>query len=280
MRYVRADLGTAPGILWCGHDITLFDGHLDFIQANEKWAVFLYQHDGVVQLDRHALPFRSGDLLIVPPGSRVCHARVGSGTPHFWMQFTLPGCGYVMALPALSSLHQRDIDRFINATKEVWRTTHHAKAVIWSLLWELSASEGVLRENADVYLAEDWIRRNIDRPFTLAEMARELDMPKSSLTRLFQVEHRMTIKQFIQDVRVREAVRLLGSTDTPIKSVALAIGIGNAQQFNKLIRGVVGLSPREIRNRGITRASGATSDHLHMSDPGLVSDEPGASENG
>lgn len=247
MRYVLADLWAPPTKLWCGTESALHEQQRDLIQPLDRWGLYLYLYKGVVQLDRHLHPFAPGDVLLARPGSRVRYAHSGEGLPHYWIHFDLPGKGAMVSLPTFLSLDRRDQGRFDTAVRKIWESDRRVKAFVWSFLWEISQPESSYRSNTDIYRAEEWITHNIGRPFTIAEMCRELDIPATTLARMFQAEHRTTVKQYVRDTRIRECVRLLTTTDMPLKAIASRVGILNAQQFNKYVRNSVGLSPTQIR---------------------------------
>lgn len=248
MKYVLADLWASPTKLWCGTESALHEQQRDLIQPLDRWGLYMYLYKGIVQLDRHLYPFVPGDVLLARPGSRVRYAHSGEGLPHYWIHFDLPGKGAMVTLPTFFSLDKNDLNRFDSAVRKIWESDRRVKAFVWDFLWEISQPESHFRSNSDIYRAEEWILRNIGRPFTIKEMSKALDLSTTSLARMFQSEHRVSIKQFIRDTRIRECVRLLTTTDLPIKSIANQIGILNAQQFNKYVRNSVGLSPTKIRN--------------------------------
>ena len=62
-----------------------------------------------------------------------------------------------------------------------------------------------------------------------------------------RAEHGVTPQEFIMQRRVREAARLLKTTQMAPKLVADAVGIPNLQHFNKVMRMRTGASPRAFR---------------------------------
>ena len=57
----------------------------------------------------------------------------------------------------------------------------------------------------------------------------------------------MTITEYISSVRIEHAKNLLATTSAPIGSIALNVGIDDANYFTRIFKKFVGMSPTEYR---------------------------------
>lgn len=247
MRHIQANLGSPPDFLLVGDGDLRYDRQ-EWIQAADRWTIITYSHSNVVHLNVHSYPVTPRSMIIVSPGTRAGHSKIDDGTWHKFATFTLPSPDRDrVALPIISELSDQDDARWQRASDYVGQSNRKAISFVWNLLWSLSEDNSVIRRNSVLYEAEDLIRRGIDRQFKVADLCRTLDVPERTLLRIFQIEHGMSVQQFVREVKLREAIRLLVDSDLPIKAVASRVGITDLQHFNKLIRSKVGVAPTTLR---------------------------------
>lgn len=249
MRYWRANLGTHPKSIYIG-ERELSEGELEWTQPDNLWCMYLYLHSGLLTVNNRSYPYKPGMISVIAPGTRASHTKYSTGTYIFYLSFDLPGKGSVdVALPALTThpAYEHVMLTFRAAIRSAQKHLEQAYAVIWNTCWTISQPIHVLRENVQLYAAEDWIRKNLHRQFQVQELAQVLDLSPSSLLRLFKSEHGTTAIEYVRYQRVQAARRLLAQTSMPIKKVASQVGIHNPQQFNKLLREYTGMSPSMYR---------------------------------
>ena len=98
--------------------------------------------------------------------------------------------------------------------------------------------------------ALEWIEHHLDQPFTVAELARTMNVGRTALSRLFRGHLNISVARHIRQLRVRRAQAMLTQTDLPIKVVAIRSGLSDPHHFNKMIRRTLGASPTAIRKGG------------------------------
>jgi AraC-like DNA-binding protein len=117
-----------------------------------------------------------------------------------------------------------------------------------------SANEYVRRRLSKVV---DLVSQRFAEEIPLAEVAAHAAMTPSSFSRFFHREMGRTLTDYIAEVRLSAAKRMLLDTDMLIGDVAERSGFGNLSHFNKRFRDQEGMSPREFRRRyapGVTAA--------------------------
>ena len=96
---------------------------------------------------------------------------------------------------------------------------------------------------------KSWIVQNLDQEFELADAANLVGMSAKSFSRFFRKNTGKTFVQFVIELRVGLACRLLGQTDASVSEVCYAAGFRNLSNFNRQFRERKHLSPREFRSR-------------------------------
>lgn len=253
-KYQLADLKSPPSPLYIYWDPEFPQGLDDWIQALDLWLVIAYGCHAVAHVNTQSIAVEPGDCVLFPPSCRGGHSVVPDVASHYRVVFGLKGGGERVALP----LHAKPYAGWLEGLDRAYRSmafgNAHSQSYVWSLLWQISAPESAYRSRAELHEAEEWISSHLGEQFHVGEVAEAVGLSERTLTRLFRAEHQSSVAQFIRDRRIREAVRLLTTTDLPLKQVARRIGIESSQRFYGLIRDAVGVSPSEIRRR--SEASG------------------------
>ena len=84
---------------------------------------------------------------------------------------------------------------------------------------------------------------------SLSTLQRELGMTESKISSVFKKACGTTFKKYLNQIRLREAKRLLEQTDRQIMEVAYSVGYGNVSHFNKVFKTSEGCAPNEYRKK-------------------------------
>lgn len=95
----------------------------------------------------------------------------------------------------------------------------------------------------------DNMRRRLDEPLRIADLARIAAMSERTFLRRFQATTGMTPADWLTRVRVDRARELLESTALSIEYIAAQTGLGMATTMRHHFRQKVGVSPSEYRKR-------------------------------
>lgn len=104
------------------------------------------------------------------------------------------------------------------------------------------------RQDARVAGACDFIRENLSRPFTVADVARHCNVSASRMAHLFQHQMGVGIMHWRNDLRMQQARRLLLDSSESVAEIAYRVGYGDPSQFSKYFAKHIGVGPREFRN--------------------------------
>jgi AraC-like DNA-binding protein len=83
---------------------------------------------------------------------------------------------------------------------------------------------------------------------TVVEMARRLSMDKAYFSRFFKEVYKVSPKQYCQQLRMKEAARLLIASELQISEIAYKLGFFDPFHFSKIFKNHTGLTPRIYRN--------------------------------
>jgi transcriptional regulator GlxA family with amidase domain len=93
----------------------------------------------------------------------------------------------------------------------------------------------------------DWILANLDKPHTVATLARRANMSARTFARRFVDETGTTPMQWVTDQRVLYARRMLEETDLDIDRIADRSGFGTATLLRHHFRRIIGVTPSDYR---------------------------------
>lgn len=95
------------------------------------------------------------------------------------------------------------------------------------------------------------IERNIsNQEYTVDQMAADIALSRSNLYRRMQAMLGITPNEFLRNVRLKHAARLLTETDMPVSKVSLAVGFNSPRYFSQYFRKMFGVTPSEYGQRG------------------------------
>ncbi|WP_058309059.1 helix-turn-helix domain-containing protein [Gracilibacillus massiliensis] len=94
---------------------------------------------------------------------------------------------------------------------------------------------------------EEYIDIHFSEDSTIAGIAKKLHAHPSHLMRTFKKEKNMTISQFRNERRLKEAKELIMHSHLTITEIALMVGFSNVQYFTKLFKEKEGKTPKSFR---------------------------------
>lgn len=108
-----------------------------------------------------------------------------------------------------------------------------------------SHSSPVLPEK--IIRAIRFVKKSYPEPLLLGDVAAEVGLSRERLSRLFHQTIGITFSEYLNEVRLTEARRLLSSERNKITEIAFACGFQSISQFNRRFRASEGMSPSQYR---------------------------------
>lgn len=103
------------------------------------------------------------------------------------------------------------------------------------------------RESRRVSKVKDYIDQHYAEPIRLEDLAALVMMSPSALSRFFKHHAGRGPMDYIIDVRVGSAARMLVDTATSISEICYACGFNNLSNFNRTFKARRGYTPRDFR---------------------------------
>lgn len=92
-----------------------------------------------------------------------------------------------------------------------------------------------------------YIQRNIMQDITLRSIAQACACSESTVSHLFKEYTNQSVKKYIMNLRMKQAEKLLLTSDLPITNIALLCGFSNSNYFSTAFRKTHDMSPAEYR---------------------------------
>ncbi|OKP96423.1 AraC family transcriptional regulator [Paenibacillus sp. P46E] len=93
----------------------------------------------------------------------------------------------------------------------------------------------------------NWIEEHYQEEVNLAQLAAETHLSKSYVSRVFHQETGGRLVDYLTARRIKQACRLLATTDMPVEQIGIKVGFPNASYFNQLFKRVLGTTPLKYR---------------------------------
>lgn len=92
-----------------------------------------------------------------------------------------------------------------------------------------------------------FILENSSRSISLDEVAEQAFMSKEAFCRFFKLRTRKTFTQYLQQLRITEAKKLLLETDLGISQISYQVGFQTLSHFNKTFKSLTDQTPKSWR---------------------------------
>ena len=108
------------------------------------------------------------------------------------------------------------------------------------------------------------IGENMDNAdYTVDKLAADIGMSRASLYSKTQNLLGITPNDFMRNVRLKHAARLLEETDTPVSQISLMVGFQTSRYFSQRFKEMFGVTPSEYRgNTPVSQSTKTTSEQL------------------
>ena len=95
----------------------------------------------------------------------------------------------------------------------------------------------------NIYQIEEYIRQNFRQNLTLKEIAKHFYMHPAYIGQLFLKKFGLSFNEYLQQLRIREAQRLMETSALKIHEIALEVGYNNYHSFLDNFKKYTGSNP-------------------------------------
>ena len=136
------------------------------------------------------------------------------------------------------------------------KNVNELKIIVNSMLQKVIEDNVDAANNTIVTKIINHIKENYRCDLTLEMIAHTFRFNSSYISRLFKEQTSRNFTEYLMLIRMKEAKRLLRSTNLTIKKISEACGYNNPQYFSTIFKKLVHLSPLEYRHEMILYSSG------------------------
>lgn len=111
----------------------------------------------------------------------------------------------------------------------------------------LNASGSFPEKNPEIRAAVIYLEKNYQYDITLSDIAAAVAISPGYLAKLFKEYRNQTVMDFLERIRIEQALKLLKETRCSIKEIAGRVGYKDPNYFSKVFKKVTNSSPTEIR---------------------------------
>lgn len=95
--------------------------------------------------------------------------------------------------------------------------------------------------------AETWARANLDRAFTIEEMARSTALSPRTFARRLSTICGMSPGRFVQRVRIESAINMLAGSAHSVEEISRRVGYADASTLRRILKRETGSAPSRFR---------------------------------
>lgn len=229
---------------------------------NTPYSRFYFILDGrfyIVTEDGEKIYFEAGKAYLIPAGLSY---RFGCDAPmkHVYFHFQLcafdkidllNGINRPISLEYKSIYSAEELGRL--ALSENFADCFKMETELRKTLCDILTSNGIELEkneySTEIKNAISYIEKNLSISLGIAEIAKEVNLAKSTLTRRFREETGMSVGEYIDKMIMFRAERALLSTNATILEISEQFGFCDQFYFSRRFKEKYGISPREYRKK-------------------------------
>ncbi len=237
----------------------------------------LFIHAGEISIEINAsdpITVRKGQGVLIFPETSFCgesvteqtkasvhhfalHKATAGSSQSILQQFAGRKRGFEFLDTAGNSLIDRDLDRSLRLREQP--SNELTQAMQGNLLCLAFAQLQVASKSVPSSSARKtqillrklvaWLSDNVAQSFSVDEMASKIALSGSHLRRIFRAEYGIGPAQFFQEMKMREARRLLRESALPIKAISNQLGFTDLAHFYRSFKKHTQMAPAEYRDR-------------------------------
>lgn len=94
----------------------------------------------------------------------------------------------------------------------------------------------------------DFVINNYEKSISLDKAAQIANLSTTAFCRFFKERTRKSFTEFVNEVRIGEACKLLANNDLNISQICYEVGYNNISNFNRKFKVITSLTPKEYRS--------------------------------
>lgn len=245
----------------------LENSSLEFVYRNPTNVIHLFEYHGSIMIDSEVIKIEPGDITTIQsgsiyaiqspsPGRHWCVHYYDTPNEHAPMlelpRHTRLGNSWVLyreQFQFISNLHNGSLLRSEMSPRAL-EASFRLKSMFLGLL---NHRENTVRGKRGAIVLDwdeiiQWIDQHLAETICIGSLSKLANISPASFSKKFREAHGAPIQQFITHRRINKAKSLLETTTLTIYETGAAVGITDAQYYNKQFRKLTGMSPTQYRD--------------------------------
>lgn len=266
-------LNSSIYITWTGHSHSPASYSVGPRILDTYSLVFVISGKGYLKTGVHKLEtLNHGDLFVLYPKEKHhYYADLENPWELMWISFNGTLCetllqdvglsrkSYILTNILTHSI-QRTVQTIINALGNTTDTNRLCATgqlyLLFAYLKQITEvneqRSEALEQDSCVWKAIRFIEQNYYLDIDVDMLCEHVNYSRSYLSRTFKAETNMSIPEYINKIRVQNAITLLKDTKMPVKEISMMVGMKDSFYFSKLFKKITGQTPREFRKNHST----------------------------
>jgi AraC-like DNA-binding protein len=122
-----------------------------------------------------------------------------------------------------------------------------AKSKEYKLLSEIEMVGAGLKDSERMHLVFDYVVKNFKNKVNLSEISTITKFSEAAFCRFFKERTKKTFSQFVNEIRISHACKLLKESDMTILEIGFESGFNNLSNFNRQFKLLKGENPKTFR---------------------------------
>ncbi|MBE6072656.1 MAG: helix-turn-helix domain-containing protein [Clostridium butyricum] len=228
---------------------------------------FIIDGEGTLEINNMTYSVHKNQLFIIPAGEVSTYmASYEHPWTYCWIGFlgiqsnhyiqsilNYRGSDYVFDCQD-TSYYMDKIKTILDFSNNKLSSLLKINGVMYDIIGNLLEESGVdFIDNFDISIESQAIRYmdlHYYDDIQITDVADYLGVHANYLTNIFKKKYHITPKQYLIDLKIRKAKKMLLETDYPIYIIASSVGYSDPLAFSKYFRKKTNLSPKQFRERG------------------------------
>ena len=227
---------------------------------------FVLYGKGELHINEHIFQLSAGDVFLIPAG-KVSYYEASKADPWCYAWISFLGINSQMYLYQLMTssddvyiIHGLDTVKYkerifdIIALQGASTSSYfHANGVLFQIMAmlfdDIGFQESNWGKNSVIDEIKYYLNINYAEKIKLQDMAKSFGIHPNYLTRIFHETYGISPKQYIMDLKLKKARRLLTTTELSVSVIASSLGFDDQLAFSKVFKKEYSVSPTEYRKQ-------------------------------
>lgn len=227
---------------------------------------FVLHGEGEVHINKHIFHLHAGDAFLIPAG-KVSYYEASKEDPWCYAWINFLGINSQMYLYQLMTssddiyiIHDLDTEKYNGrilellsiqgtATSQYFQANGILYQIMSMLFQDINFRESSWGKISVADEIKFYLDTNYAEKIKLQDVAKSFGVHPNYFTRIFHEKFGVSPKQYLIDLKLKKAARLLTTTELNISVIAVSLGFDDQLSFSKCFKNAFSVSPSEYRKR-------------------------------